>query len=368
MRIHYLSAAEIPSRHANSVQVMKMCAAFSKNGHEVMLFARGDARPDAATFLGYGCDPDFSIEICAPTSPGLPDKLLHPLRVARRARAAAAPDIVYSRHVFSTLLVARQGRPFIFEAHVLPDSGIVRSMQSWLFGRRNFVRLVTISEALRQDYLARFPGLKPSQVLVAHDAAELPAQPASMPARNGTRLAAGYVGSLYPGKGMEMIAELAQRMPGVDFLVAGGSEADLRHWRRAAPQPNITYLGHVPNGELAAVYGSIDIALAPLQNRVATRAGTDDISRWTSPLKIFEYKAHGKAIICSDLPVLREILHHEQTALMVTPDDPGAWMAALSRLADEPALRRRLGQAARRSVERAFTWEIRAGRVLQPPA
>ena len=45
MKICYLSASLIPSRYANSVQVMKMCQAFVRNGHEVELYARQPERP-----------------------------------------------------------------------------------------------------------------------------------------------------------------------------------------------------------------------------------------------------------------------------------------------------------------------------------
>ena len=39
MRILYISKSTIPSRSANSINVMKMCQAFSNNGHEVVLLA-----------------------------------------------------------------------------------------------------------------------------------------------------------------------------------------------------------------------------------------------------------------------------------------------------------------------------------------
>ena len=39
MRILYISNSTIPSRMANSIHVMKMCQAFSENGHKVVLLA-----------------------------------------------------------------------------------------------------------------------------------------------------------------------------------------------------------------------------------------------------------------------------------------------------------------------------------------
>ena len=39
MKILYVSNSKIPSRTANSIHVMKMCQAFSINGHNVILLA-----------------------------------------------------------------------------------------------------------------------------------------------------------------------------------------------------------------------------------------------------------------------------------------------------------------------------------------
>ena len=39
MRIAFISNSIIPSRTANSIQVIKMCEAFSDQGHEVVLLA-----------------------------------------------------------------------------------------------------------------------------------------------------------------------------------------------------------------------------------------------------------------------------------------------------------------------------------------
>jgi hypothetical protein len=39
MKIIYISKSIIPSRTANSINVMKMCQAFADNGHEVVLLA-----------------------------------------------------------------------------------------------------------------------------------------------------------------------------------------------------------------------------------------------------------------------------------------------------------------------------------------
>jgi glycosyltransferase involved in cell wall biosynthesis len=107
-----------------------------------------------------------------------------------------------------------------------------------------------------------------------------------------------------------------------------------------------------------------DILIAPYGPRVA-HSGTGDISRWMSPLKIFEYMAAARPIVTSDLPVLREVLRNNETALLCQPGDVQAYVAALRRLAADFDLRNKLGSAGRDLLEAKYTWENRAKRVFE---
>lgn len=84
-----------------------------------------------------------------------------------------------------------------------------------------------------------------------------------------------------------------------------------------------------------------------------------------SPLKLFEYMSAKKAIVCSDLPVLREILQDGSTALLVSPLDLNAWKAALLRIRDEPGLRQAIATEAHRKFLQSHTWSKRAETVLE---
>jgi glycosyltransferase involved in cell wall biosynthesis len=63
--------------------------------------------------------------------------------------------------------------------------------------------------------------------------------------------------------------------------------------------------------------------------------------------------AMGKAVIASNTRSHREgdIIQHEHNGLLVPPEDPAALRAAILRLLGDDDLRRRLGQAARATVE-----------------
>jgi glycosyltransferase involved in cell wall biosynthesis len=79
-------------------------------------------------------------------------------------------------------------------------------------------------------------------------------------------------------------------------------------------------------------------------------------------MKLFEYLACGRAILCSDLPVLHEVLNPEN-AVLLPPDDTQAWVNALKSLQAEPERRGKLAAKARQ-VAVLYTWEARAAQVL----
>lgn len=79
---------------------------------------------------------------------------------------------------------------------------------------------------------------------------------------------------------------------------------------------------------------------------------------------MFEYMAAGKAIIASDLDVLREILVHQKNALLCPPDDPAAWAHSLNKLNEDRRLLSALGQQAKQDFQQNYTWSIRAQYIL----
>ena len=108
---------------------------------------------------------------------------------------------------------------------------------------------------------------------------------------------------------------------------------------------NIGYViaGRLVNGELSAHYASADLFLFP-----STSETFGNVT--------LEAMASGLGIVAYRYAAAREHLRHEESALLATPDDEAAFIAAAERLAREPALAGRLGRAARASAER-LTWQ-----------
>jgi glycosyltransferase involved in cell wall biosynthesis len=286
---------------------------------------------------------------------------------ARHARRWKA-DIHYGRCMHSIHWAMRMGRPVIFEAHK-PFDG-VDSAQGARFKeimrRGKLSQLVVITEKLGRRFCKDFR-LSTDCVLVLPDGADLPLSgpgAAGSPVRVSRRLRVGYVGQLYAGKGMELIARLVKELPEFDFEVVGGRENDIALWKeRLAQAGNIKFHGFVPNARTEGFRQRCDILVAPYLRNVSMSGG-GDISEWTSPLKLFEYMGSRRPIVCSDLPVLREVMHDGRNALLCNPDSLASWITALRRLkADEP-LARRLAENAYNDLKYNYTWAGRARKLM----
>ena len=100
----------------------------------------------------------------------------------------------------------------------------------------------------------------------------------------------------------------------------------------------------------------------PYGKVIGISSGGGNSAAISSPLKMFEYLAAGRAIITSDLPVFHEVLN-EQNAVFCPPEDVPAWTAAVRALLDDPVRREALASQARQDSLR-YSWTERAKHAL----
>lgn len=376
MKILYISHSIIPSRRANSVQVMKMCQAFSINGHQVTMLARTiSEKEDKDIYRYYGVKPGFKIKtFFLPANRFWGLRMWGPsygLRCWRFFSSLDDPSVlVYGRSYYGVYAATRKGLYSVYEVHEPPSHKLHYMLEKEIFKSPYFKRLVTISDALKKKYLKLFPFLEEDKILVAHDGADVPANEnhqsreiVQWPGRQGS-LQVGYVGSLHRGKSMELISALASLVEDADFHIVGGTENDLKHWKGKMRQKNIYFHGFVSHGRLDSYYRKFDIVLAPYLQKVSPSGGARDSAPWMSPLKIFEYMSFSKPIIASNLPVLKEILKNGENALLCDPEDIESWKVSILKLKESESLRRKLGSRAFEDLQSRHTWVKRARKVL----
>ncbi len=375
MRIALIAPTSIPARTANSIQVMKMAQALASLGHFVYLIAPGTS-PGApweylASHYGLPSDQPETLEIG-----WLPrTKFWRGYDYARKAVRHAQDwhaDLNYTRLPQAAALASSQHLPTIFEVHDLPTGKMGPLLFQRFLRGRGARRLVVITQALADDLAGQFNAPREAPfTMIAPDGvdlerfADLP-EPAS--ARKALKLpnrfTAGYTGHLYPGRGAELLLKVAAQLPKVQFLLVGGEPADVARLRAQVEETkmrNVTLTGFVRNAELPRYQAACDLLLMPYQARVSASSG-GDISRYLSPMKLFEYLACGRAILSSDLPVLQEVLNANNAAILPAAD-ANAWAQAIQQLQAEPATRERLAANARQTAQK-YSWKARAERIL----
>lgn len=372
MRIAYISNSIIPSKTANSIHVMKMCQSFAKNGHDVSLIAPDTSSADAQikdVFEYYDVDRLFEV-IKLPWLEVTGRAYLYGMQIARHIKKVK-PDVIYGRYLHGCYMssLINKNIPIYFESHAPYHKKIEVLMLKRLLKARSLKKLIVISQSLKDYYIDQYT-VPPELIQVAHDGADAidssrsAAKPTLMGRHEAMRV--GYIGHLYPGRGISIVKELAERCSWAEFHLVGGTEKDIEYWEKECMHVlNIHFYGYMPYAEATRYRQSFDVLLAPYEKKVAVHGGKGDTSKWMSPLKIFEYMATGKPILCSDLPVLKEVFTHGESAILCNPDDVNEWTAALNSLRDSEPLRTSLGINAQSKFLSQYTWLARAKQVLQ---
>lgn len=369
MKIIYISYSKIPSRAANSIHVMKMCQAFANNGHEVQLIApQLENNSQIDVYQYYGVERNFKIVFLPHPKIWKGASLLYAYQTLKYVNKNT-PDLVYGRFVHGLALIANSGFPCIYESHA-PDwekgSFEYSFLFNWLKKQKSLLKVVVISEALKQIYVNRQALSKNKLKLqVAHDASdEVSDFEGTDLISNKNGLQVGYFGHLYSGRGIDILLKVAKKCHDVDFNFIGGTEEDIKFWKSQNNLENVRFHGYVSPNQVYKYRNSCDILLAPYQNKVAVHGGKGDTSRFMSPLKIFEYMSSKKAIIVSDLPVLREVFN-DSNALIIPCADVAAWTEAIMLLKNDVSKREEIAQNAYQDFLENYTWKKRAKFVLE---
>ncbi len=278
------------------------------------------------------------------------------------------PDVVHL-HVFWLWDIARQlsqqtRLPLLYTVHSLDvaeyqlGNGPSQCLDQWqlqetVLAHADVIHAPSASEAA---LVVRYcPGVASRVGVAGHGIEDPHGRPRPRPHPPAGQTTVLFVGRFVDRKGIrELLAAIPSvlaQAPKVRFVLSGGhrgvSGAETQaHWLPAGLAPwrdRILFTGWLSPLQTHAWYAQADILVVP---------------SWYEPfgMVVLEGMLEGLAIASSDVGGPREILEHEKTALLFAPRDVDAVAAALVRLVEDPALRRRLGAAAADEVRRTWLW------------
>jgi len=362
--IIYLSTSILPSKQANSIQVMKMCAAFAKKGHHVTLFARTSKYYRGIVddiFKIYAVDSKFAIHLFKYIIPVGTSIIALPWLLYWLLIKNKFDNIVFARDIYAGYMACVFGFEVIYEVHSWPASALVRLVEKRLFCHANLLKVVCISKVLSDEYSKKYPSLI-NKIEVHHDAAD-PVElddvvSQGIIVKKSGKLNVGYIGQLYKGKGVEVAIQCAIRLPQYDFHIVGGSDKDVKLLDPGID--NLHFYGYIDQYKIPSIRNDLDILLVPFQPD--DKINNYSNYKWQSPLKIFEYMSSQKAIVASDMPMIREVLNNNN-AVLVDPTNIDMWVSSILLLSDREK-RMNLARQARKDQISEHTWEIRCERIL----
>jgi glycosyltransferase involved in cell wall biosynthesis len=346
---------------ASSIHMMNMCEAFSELGHEVQLICPDHGKNEKEIFDFYGTKSKFSIKF--QSYPRFKGKTLFFLLSSVKALLEFKPDLVVSRFGLGSLLSSLLGFPVIHDLHgsVWEEGALNSFVFRNLFLRKKLVKLTFNSNALKELFLQR--SFKHScQLQVLHNGSKMVNldEKVSLPGKNSIK--AGYLGNLYKGRGIELILNLAKALPQVDFIIVGGKAEDILQYSDCS-LPNLFFLGFIEPASVFKYRNSVDILLAPYMNTVTLAGNQGNSVAYMNPVKLIEYMASKKIILCSDLPAIREVLDESQAILLNTSDEQ-KWIDAIKAIVANQGDFSHLAVNSYTNFKNKFTWTSRAARMI----
>jgi glycosyltransferase involved in cell wall biosynthesis len=376
MRLAYLDPQPVPDVVPPALQILYTVDALAEIGVDVTLIVpeprSGLTPPDV---LGRPLSPRVTIHYLPdprsrwwfPISSNQPFYFMAARRLGRLGVDAA---LVRNLKMAEYLLKRATSVPLLFETHELfaqtyredharRSAGEERKLralvarEALVYGRS--AALLALTEPLLDDIRRAYA--VPGVTAIVPDGVDLAqATPPAAQAQNPVPMLL-YLGSLHPWKGVETLVRAMKHVSQpAQLVVAGGTDERIAQLRALAEAEGVDgrthFAGRVPPGRRFEWIHRADVCLLPLSE---SSIG----SRYTSPLKLFEYMAAGKPIIVSDLPSTRSVLRHLESAVMVQPGDPAALGQAVDLLLGDEVMRRRIAAQARKLAEK-YSWTSRA--------
>jgi glycosyltransferase involved in cell wall biosynthesis len=196
----------------------------------------------------------------------------------------------------------------------------------------------------------------PAKVNLVYHGLDFTRFPEPPPRTPGARTEILSVGRLVPKKGYPTLLTALSKLPSdcdwhLTQIGGGPLETELKALAQSLGiAARIDWLGALPQERVLAAYRAADLFVLAAQ--VAADGDRDGL-----PNVLMEAQSQRLACVATDISGIPELIRHEETGLLVPPENADALANALQRLIDDPALRQRLAAAGFARVRSRFAME-----------
>ena len=258
------------------------------------------------------------------------------------AKIAGIPIIWHARDLRATVWIDKMLSSLA--TYIIAISGIVSQRFPWLSGKN---RMSVIYNGIDMDKFK--PHLKNSRIMNEFNI-------------NKNTLVVGIVGHLEDRKGQKIFLQAASkilnRSSQVKFLIVGKDpdreglyQTELESLsEKLNIKDNVIFTGYKDN--VSETMSIIDIFVCPFKDEAFGRV-------------VIEAMALGKPVVAYNHSALQELIKNGEYGILVTPEDERELTEAILKLLDDPDLRKKLGEAARKSAQERFDLKFTIDRIQQ---
>jgi glycosyltransferase involved in cell wall biosynthesis len=357
---------------AEGIHITAMIRAFETLGHRVTTVSPGTSSPAhgagsiAAALRRVLPQAAFELAAAAVSISEGPTggRLLKRLR----------PDVVYKRHALNDIgmlkAASAAGIPSVLEVNALYSSSSLGQFEPLRFPRvavaieRAALELATIVVTVSSPLKALVHELAPRvrRVLVVPNGVDAGVfHPHISGARIREQLSlpqeavvVGWCGIMRSWHGLGLMLDAIK---GTDyFLLLIGDGPERAKLERMSAQIGVAnrvrFAGRIPQAQVPEYLAAIDIGVV-----------ADDLTRYASPMKLFEYMAMGKPVVAPNLPNVCDVIKDGSEGLLFDAGSPSSLAMRLTELRDAD-LRVSLGTRGRAQVDRDRNWIGNATQIL----
>ncbi len=337
MKICYLSNSAIPSSFASSIQIVKMCEAFSQLGNDVLLITTNVKKNNFDLFNFYNVKHKFSfkkIENFTEFPLGIKYYLFSLISILESFKFK--PNIYITRNFFTCFLLILFKKKTIIELHhdLNTESRIVRFLVKYLkfLNSKYLQKAIAITNSVGEEYIGK-KYIQKRKVIVLPSGSSL--KQIKIFKKREKNFNIGYFGSLYKSRGLDLIIKLAKIDKANEYHLYGDLK-DIKYLRYKNSIKNLHLKNHVPYKNIPEKLSKMDILILPYVSSITVAGDVGDITKYTSPLKLFDYLSAGKVIVCSDYKVLKEVINNKNAIFIRNYRNIYSWKNEINRLSCQP--------------------------------
>ena len=292
-------------------------------------------------------------------------------------RAIKKHDInaIYERYAFfnwiGTFIAKRKGRPIIIEVNEV--SGLKRVRGQVLVGlakaieRRIFKAadaIVVVSPFLKR-HIEKM-GINDNKVHVIPNAVNLDnfyPEVGRIETRRKlgilNKIVLGFVGKLLPWNNLELLMDIfkviSEEVPNTHLLLVGDGQVKKsleERVKRYRLEEKVTFTGQIGHKDVPKFIAAMDICIIPESNQ------------YRSPVKLFEYMAMAKPVVAPRLEPIENVITNGENGVLFDLRNEDSLKKTIIGLIKDSEKRGKIGNRARETVIKNYTWENNAKKIL----